>query len=309
MTREDTVRTSGVADLIVWFDHMREVMDRLEERLPADADLDFSVKSLAHVEAALLDHYTEDEPEPGGGFIDDAMPYLGEVLLRITGGCWGWDTEPFGELDGQPVTVPDKELGLAPVAPAMLIGEALSRRTGRELTDTAKRLERAVAVLREQRPDWEPVKDHTPGMDPDPKRDQHPWLTGWLAEREQHFAVWAEETGRPAGTWDFSPASLDALEALVRERFTTKDAFKTAKEGAFLQGACWYVGEVARRDRGAAWAYRDPIEGNTRTGKPLMTQPGVRNGNVASPMGELYGVLRNEDKGVLRERLNSYRAD
>ncbi|MFF8846343.1 hypothetical protein ACF08N_27115 [Streptomyces sp. NPDC015127] len=313
MTRGESVRTGGVPDLVVWIDHVPDAIDRLrEQHLPDDVRLDFDVASLAHLEAALLDHYTDQEPvEPGSGFVGDAMAYLGEVLLTVGGGGWGWDTAPAGEGEGHPVVVPDPALGLPPLAPLLLIGQALERRTGHEFTTAAGRLAEAVTALRKERPDWEPVKEHTPGVDPEPEVAGHPWLAGWLAERERTFPAWAQETGRPAGTWDFSASSLDALERLAKERVSSAEQFETAKPGLFLQGAAWYVGEVARRERGAAWAYMDPEEhDSTWAGKPYMTQPGVRDGNIASPMAELYAaaVMAEEgESGVLRERLGWYK--
>ncbi|WP_354645348.1 hypothetical protein [Kitasatospora camelliae] len=306
------MRTGVVPDLIVWIDHVPEAIDRLgEEHLPDDVRLDFSLESLAHLEAALLGHFTMEGPvEPGSGFVNDAMAYLGEVLLTVAGGGWGWDTAPVGEVEGHPVVVPDAALALAPVAPMLLIGQALSGRTGDEFSAAAGRLGEAVAGLRKERPGWEPVKDHTPGVDPEPEVPEHPWLAGWLAERKRAFPTWVQETGQVEGIWDFSASSLDVLERLAKERVWSEDRFEAAAPGLFLQGAAWYVGEVARRARGAAWAYMDPEEhDSTWAGEPYMTQPGVRDGNIASPMAELYAaaVMAQEgESGVLRERLSWY---
>ncbi|WP_406304817.1 hypothetical protein OHA61_24440 [Streptomyces sp. NBC_00885] len=313
MTRGETVRTGGVPDLIVWIDHVPDAIDRLrEEHLPDDVRLDFGVESLAHVEAALLRHHAaEGSEELGSGFVNDATAYLGEVLLTVAGGGWGWDTEPAGDVEGHPVVVPDAALGLPPVAPVLLIGEALSSRTGHELTTAARRLGEAVDGLRKERPDWEPVKEHTPGVDPEPEVPVHPWLADWLAERERAFSAWVEETGLTEETWDYSASSLDVLERLAKERVPSAQRFEAAEPGLFLQGAAWYVGEVARRMRGAAWAYMDPEEhDSTWAGQPYMTQPGVRDGNIAAPMAELYAaaVMAEEgESGVLRERLSWYK--
>ncbi|MET9372726.1 hypothetical protein ABZX98_01030 [Streptomyces sp. NPDC002992] len=313
MTSGQSVRTGGVPDLIVWIDHVPEAIDRLrEESLPEETRLDFGVESLPRLEAALLRHYAPDAPaEPGVALVNDAMAYLGEVLLTVAGGGWGWDTEPVGEVEGRPVVVPDAALGLEPVAPMLLVERALSRRTGDEFAAAARRLSDAVAGLREERPDWEPVKEHTPGVDPEPEVALHPWLAGWLAERERAFAAWVQETGQPAETWDFSASSLDVLERLTKERFSSGPHFEASEPESFLQGAVWYLGEVARRSRGAAWSYMDPEEHDTTwAGQPYLTQPGVRDGNIASPMAELYAasVMAGEDEsGVLRERLSWYK--
>ena len=82
-----------------------------------------------------------------------------------------------------------------------------------------------------------------------------PELAAWLARQETDFPAWAEATGTPQ-TWDFSPASLDALEAIVRERYADDRAIDDAQDSTFVQVATWYVGEIGRRvNDGAAWHY------------------------------------------------------
>ncbi|MGG7569454.1 hypothetical protein [Streptomyces sirii] len=306
MAQKDSVCTSGVPELILWFDQVQDAIDRLKKDHLPDAEwLDLSVDSLPRLEAALLDYDDVDEPT---GFMDDAMAYLGEVLMGIGGGAWGCDTEPAGDLGGQPVIVPDVALGADPISPMLLIADALNVSSGSVFTEAAAALSAAVEAVRTRDPQFTLVKEHTPGVDPEPEVPQHPWLSSWLAEREQTFAAWIEETGLPAQTWDFSPASLDVLERLVRERFPAKEEFNEGEAGLFLQDASWYVGEVARRDRDAAWYYLDPSEHDTHwAGEPLMNQPGVRDGNLASPMSELYAsAVLDRDGVVLRERLDWY---
>ncbi|MFJ9417345.1 hypothetical protein ACIRPT_24640 [Streptomyces sp. NPDC101227] len=309
MTDEDrySARTGAVPELIVWVDRIGTAISRLEEEhLPRGFPLDFSPASLQSLESFLLDVYSPaDGQAHGTGLIDDAMAYLGETLLRITGGQWGWSIRPLSDVAGQPVIVPDPALH-PPLAVADLIRQALAARTGSELSIAAA-LEATTTTFRERHLGWKPVKDHTPGVDPEPEEARHPWLTRWLTERKHHFPAWAADTGLPEATWDFSPASLDEMERLVSQRFTTEDEFEAAHDEPFLQGACWYTGEVARRNYRAAWAYRDPDEGNPWTGIPLMTQPGVRDGNIADPLSELSGALTDES-GFLRECLENYQS-
>lgn len=82
----------------------------------------------------------------------------------------------------------------------------------------------------------------------------HPELAAWLARQEADFPTWAEATDTPE-TWDFSPASLDVLEAVVRERYADSRAIHDARGSIFIQVASWYVGEIARLVNGAAWHY------------------------------------------------------
>ncbi|MGH3737106.1 MAG: hypothetical protein ACRDT6_16050 [Micromonosporaceae bacterium] len=309
MSGGDTARTGGSTDLYFWIDQIPDAFDRLrDDHLPEEIQLDYTIESLSYLETGLVDYTLDGERALPSGFCDDAMAYLGEVLLTIGGGAWGWDTAAsLGELDGEPVVCPDEALGLAALAPLLLIEQALTERTGQVFSNTATRLAEAVAALREQRPGWEPVKQHTHGVDPLPEEPRHPWLAGWLAKRERTFAAWTEETGKPAA-WDFSPESLDVLGGLVRDRFATEPEFEAAEDALFLQGAAWYVGEVARRERGAVWTYRDRDEDAMWTGEPIMTQPGVREGNTASPMSELYACLEF-GPAMLREALDSYVPD
>ena len=87
-------------------------------------------------------------------------------------------------------------------------------------------------------------------------------LTGWLAAREAEF---------DAAGWDFSAASLPALEELVRRE---PDAFERA---------CWYFGEVLRRGLGGYWEE----DGATR----FLLQVGPRRGKII-PSLVLSAALR-----------------
>ncbi|MER7752668.1 hypothetical protein [Kitasatospora sp. NPDC097643] len=78
----------------------------------------------------------------------------------------------------------------------------------------------------------------------------NPRLTAWLAAQRRAFPVWAEENG---GGWDFAPASLDRLEALVRDRFTSWEAVHEAREEQLLEVAAWYLGETLVRHCGVVW--------------------------------------------------------
>ncbi|WP_170290736.1 hypothetical protein [Kitasatospora atroaurantiaca] len=87
---------------------------------------------------------------------------------------------------------------------------------------------------------------------PDPQR--HPELLMWLSERSSGFENWAQATGTPE-RWDFSPASLDVLEDLLRQTLTGEEDIDEQRRGAFIQGAVWYLGEVACRATGVVWKY------------------------------------------------------
>ncbi|MFE5241044.1 MULTISPECIES: hypothetical protein [unclassified Streptomyces] len=88
-------------------------------------------------------------------------------------------------------------------------------------------------------------------------RQLHPELVEWLSGREAAFESWATALG-PLERWDFSAESLDDLEEVVRRRFPSLDDVGAAKDGEFVQGATWYVGEAIRRSF-AACGTHDPL--------------------------------------------------
>ncbi|BFV56509.1 hypothetical protein KCMC57_up16130 [Kitasatospora sp. CMC57] len=119
---------------------------------------------------------------------------------------------------------------------------------------------------------------------------EHPTLAAWLAERRAAPPSWAEEAFGGAWRWNFHPDTLDRLAAEVVRRFATAEEFDAAREEPFVQGACWYLGEVIRRTRGAVWRYlaADPGSGpakpGSRAGLPFVdqpTKPGRRHGGPA----------------------------
>ncbi|WP_306323773.1 MULTISPECIES: hypothetical protein [unclassified Streptomyces] len=83
----------------------------------------------------------------------------------------------------------------------------------------------------------------------------------WLAEQQSRFSEWVREVD---GVWDFSPESLDRLEAAVRERYRTQEEFWGAEAERFLQVAAWYLGEVHNRHRNTQWQVHPDAKGRHR---------------------------------------------
>ncbi|CAM5256216.1 hypothetical protein [Streptomyces sp. SID1034] len=79
----------------------------------------------------------------------------------------------------------------------------------------------------------------------------HPRLGAWLAEQEAAFGEWA--ASHP-GDWDFSAASVDALERAVRADFAGAawEDVRAAQDTPRLTAPAWYLGEVCVR-AGAVW--------------------------------------------------------
>ncbi|WP_411135534.1 hypothetical protein [Streptomyces sp. C10] len=325
MTAETQPENSPQHLLQTWTDDLPYQLLLLEKvHLPEDFSFDYGPKSLAELETRLLEHDDSvQESEKRTEFVESAMAYLGEVLLGVAGGAWGWHTRPVGDLPGQPVVCPDPDLGLSPVAPMLLISYALRIRTGTAFAEEAERLGRAVTARQQVIPGWQPVKEHTPHVDPRLPLPEDPVLTAWLAERKEALSGWVEDAFAGTWRWNFHPDTLDWLEAVVKQRFATVEEFDAARDEPFVQGACWYLGEVIRRNKGAVWQYIpfDPDAGpwalgsreNVWTEVPFVDQPDKRIGGAAIPLGCLRELLLDEEVhgerlGGLRDELFWFRA-
>jgi hypothetical protein len=179
----------------------------------------------------------------------------GEALLTAGGGAWAWD-----EGSGLPVAVLDAG---GPVEPMPLVLDAVTRRTG---TVWAIEHERVTAEAARRRADddgWEPLRADQPAL-PTRAEDDAPdaWLTRWLITRRERFIGWSADTGR-AQELDFSPASLVPLAQVVRQRIPSAAALDTLIEDDLVQGAIWYLGEVARIHRDARWRYAPDPDGTS----------------------------------------------
>ncbi|NLU66658.1 hypothetical protein [Streptomyces sp. HNM0574] len=294
-----------------WITGMPEQLREMRaELLDDDFPFDFSADSLAALEAHLLTEYAPGE-EVRADFRPTlcSMLYLGEALLSVAGGSWGWTgREAPGAPGGQPVVCPDPELGLSPLAPFLLIAYAVRTRTGDAFTREAERLRAAVDGLREHRPGWQPATDLHPVEAERRSGADHPELARWLDARQRAFPAWAEGSGA-ADRWDFTPASLTLLEDVVRRGFGSDDEVLAAKNTPFLQGAVWYIGEVVRHTRpDVTWQYRpqslhadepsplfDPHEPSVLN-TPHLGQPTLRHGGAAYPLGALNVLFWKTDE-------------
>ncbi|ADI12484.1 hypothetical protein SBI_09366 [Streptomyces bingchenggensis BCW-1] len=66
-------------------------------------------------------------------------------------------------------------------------------------------------------------------MDEAPQPSLAPDLSAWMEARSQQFTNWRQDTGALKGTWDFSPASLAALEELVRAHCHSEQQIHTGR--------------------------------------------------------------------------------
>ncbi|MDT7790178.1 MAG: hypothetical protein QOF58_8597 [Pseudonocardiales bacterium] len=239
--------------------------------------LDFTPDSLARLEelVAALPHLSLA-----------AAGYLGEALMRVGGGHWEMT-------DAGPLVHFDPALELAPLAVLELVGRAV---------DAHDEITRTVAFFKERNPKWSPTKEHTPAVDwiDDSDHPQHPWLVSWLAARAESFPQWTVDH---PGPWDFTPESLDSLEKLVQTLGLESEEF--------VEGAVWYLGEVAVRHRGARWKYYYDERPYSETGSVWDNNPFVSqsdpDGHATVPIFMLKTAVRLGEPGILRDRFARFR--
>ncbi|MGP9019910.1 hypothetical protein ACT1U9_16120 [Streptomyces sp. BR1] len=129
-----------------------------------------------------------------------------------------------------------------------------------------------------------------------PEWSDNPRLNDWLDRQRVAFPAWCEVLEQAPRVWDFSPASLDRLEDLVRDRFASYEAADEAADSPFMQVAAWYLGEVQVRGFGAVWKCApDPEPGRPARPQPLVTLPKDR--------------LTEEELAELQEREDLYESD
>jgi hypothetical protein len=286
---------ADVDEVEKWFARLPERLQYLEAFHTRDeVDLDFSADSLPGLERHVLNWFEAPDEvhadRDSQWAFEGVAGYVGEVMLRLTGG--GWRAPSVEEV---PLIEADETLGLAPTSPAGLVLSAVHRRTGDEFRRAYADWDGAVRAYQESHPSWAPTKRPTPGVDPfQPEESDVEHLNHWLAERERSFGHWSAEYGPGIG-WDFSARSLDELGALVLRLTPTPDSLDDPANRQFVEGAEWYAGEAWRRVKGDRWIYRhgDP-DVNMFDGYPFVEQPG-EDGIAAVPHHALAWLVTRQD--------------
>ncbi|WP_156749236.1 hypothetical protein [Mycobacterium sp. 1482292.6] len=261
--------------------------------LGGSVTLDYSEASLSVLETAARDRLADPAEaleDANQSFTAGVVAYLGEALMRVGGGRWDWVAEPpagvavddpglrrrlsehrwridsAGEPDatGFPIIRPDSESGLEALSPTHLLLQALADESA-VLVAVYGRWRQVVQDYAEAHPGWSPVKERTlaDGLFNAPPPSTV--LDDWLAHQEQHFADWAARNG---GNWDYSPDSINRLTELVSRKAPTVAALRDPANREFVDGACYYLGEILRRGCPSRWVYRefrdegDPITAN-----------------------------------------------
>jgi hypothetical protein len=79
----------------------------------------------------------------------------------------------------------------------------------------------------------------------------------WLFEMDDALEQFLEGIAEPThAQLDFSPASLDVLEAWVLERYATPQELMKADSKHVLDGFARYIGETYRKEIGGRWQIR-----------------------------------------------------
>jgi len=263
---------------------------------PGGFEMDYSGASLARVGEIVVDRAEEstDPAEPGLALA--AAAYVGEVLLRLAGGRWEWSGQA-------PAIRADLALDLPPQYPVEFVARAIQHADDDAFTQAYGQWEQAVMRYRTEHPQWTPVKQHTPGIDPDPPAaSDEARLAAWIAGRQQAFPAWVARNAAD-GPWDFSVDSLDSLEHLLLRRVPTVGDLTRPENKELVDGALWYFGEALRRIRGGAWVYRQPD--SARPGDPFAGDPFVRpaagKGAATTPFVTIRRVVTGT-RGALRAR-------
>ncbi|WP_187363776.1 hypothetical protein [Streptomyces piniterrae] len=293
---DDTPAPQRHPELLEWLSKRSSAFEHWARATGTPELWDFSPTSLDALEDLLRRTYTSDEEvseERCGEFVQGAVWYVGEVACRSSGVVWRY--EPFA-CDGEPLPSLFAETYAAGSVDTPCVSP-----TG---DCTEDRLYVMAAIYRLFLTHDEvdnPIDERLCDVPYDCDRYQR--LAEWLQARAAGFEEWARETGRAeTESWDFSPESLDTLEELVRGRYGSEEELNEEREGLFVQGAVWYIGEVIRRSTDeTSWGYAPfYIEGtgdfsnhmfvpgaDDELDTPYLSQPHFQEEDFVYPMNHL----------------------
>lgn len=262
---------------------------------------DYSAESLPGLERFLLSRFSApaEIAQPGNqGFSEGFLRYLGEALMRATGGAWGFAPEtnkghgmPHFQADG-----PDGLLTGETVSLLGMIIQAVKLRTGSVFTDTLGHVRASFGPAGPTR--------STSGFGVGARtRAEERFLANWNAELAVHTIDWITAQADPEA-WDFGRNSLATLAAQVRARFD--DTVELSADEAWLTGAACYVGQSFLRATSgeAVWCWGDPSRldlDDPRSGRPYV---GLRKGETGEdgahevPLDLLRATVQGSDEAL-----------
>lgn len=281
LQREATPGLDPIAEPVTpaqqWANARRRQARDWVARFGAGRRWDFSVASLDGLAQVLLDHCpagtaVRDAPA-GDDFVDGAVWYFGETLHRAKPSRWSFSANVAARVDearagltisanlpfdvypvGYPMAVYlVQELDLV-VRPRAYLGPNGPETNPANLRDT---YESWVTSLIRERVSGSLKRREQGKRRTGRSRSDDEVLARWIAARNDEFPRWVERFGS-GQEWDFSPGSLDALEALIGRVASGPEVLLEDKANAdFVDGAAWYFGEVLRRDdpERTRWSY------------------------------------------------------
>ncbi|MEU4342419.1 hypothetical protein AB0H00_14300 [Nocardia sp. NPDC023852] len=294
----DPTMADEPSNLDEWFDHISVVAGLLEDLLPDDIVLDYSMESLFPLEGAIQ---ASGLDEMGSSFTGAVAAYLGETLIGVANGRWDWDDTPGSPTAGQPLVFADDALGLPPVAPVDLV-----EKSGVDIFEETYTLwAKAAQTHAAAHPELQPVRQPPPRRDPVAPEELE-WFEGkylqvWLVECDREFGNWVARFG--AGhTWDFSLDSVDALVQQLYRITPTPEQFRDPANAVFADGASWYLGEILRHAAPSYWGIRH--RGETRDDFDVTQES--RRGHSWSPAAALHAAVQDGHPLNLLRRIESW---
>ncbi|MFJ8674313.1 hypothetical protein [Streptomyces sp. NPDC093589] len=248
---DDAADSRRHPDLLAWLSERSADFEHWARATGTPELWDFTPASLEPLEDLLRQTITREEDideQRRGTFLQGAVWYLGEVACRSAGVVWRY--EPFASV-GSPLPPLFAEVRAAGTIDTPCVGP-----TGEHTDDRLYVMGAIYQLFMEHDEFGDPIEERLSGVVYDCVRYQQ--LADWLEARAAGFEEWSQETGQ-AKSWDFTPQSLDALEELVRGRYGSEEDINAERDGLFVQGAVWYLGEVIRRStQETSWGY-DPF--------------------------------------------------
>ncbi|OYO23888.1 hypothetical protein CGZ93_05050 [Enemella dayhoffiae] len=259
--------------------------------------------ALVELQDVVRDWLTSPEQVTDGsevGFVDGAIRYVGETLIRQIGGRWIFRGRPYLVLDVPGVSEDDpidvrgvlENVVRHPDSDALVTLHDMHRAAvpgaGAQISAASTRRRREV--------------------DPASRLGQ------WLATMEAGIEAWRSGPAAPAERWDGSVASLELLGPWVLEAFGTTDP-DTLHDGippdeAFL-GACRYLGETLRRHGGGEWVYPEGAADryDPYAGRPYLMRDDPENGELDGEVSvtvTVGGVVRKQDPTPVVRQVQRY---
>lgn len=231
-----------------WLADMHPRVQRFRDFLtPEQLDMDFTRDSLVALETYLLERY---EPrtnpfatDPDLDFLDGALRYVGETLIRHFGGHWELDLT--GDMfHGLPLVMLDFK-DVMPISPRDLVMWTVTRPA-----PVLSQVFDGQILNLAQDTDGETARLACEGSGSSLKASP-PQPSAWDAGVKERVEAWRSQQGDPE--LDFSPDSLPALARVVGQTLTSVEDFDANED--FALGAVAYLGEVMRREACGVWVF------------------------------------------------------